>query len=202
MEYVLIVVILAVIVYMLTRKKKEKPLTEQPIEKQKEEQKEVIVKPLPKPVPTEQKVYWIKDGKKEWGRMKYMPQGLQVFDENGKTMLDITDTLTSITGEITCEKTNGKLYVEGLNGRDIWLVEKDSEIFDSNYFNDEMNLSYPVFPIIRVDGDYIIWEYPEAYVDRTNGAVDEWQWLKPTYYRPSMFGGAFPVSVTYLFGVI
>ena len=65
-----------------------------------------------------------------------------------------------------------------------------------------MNLSYPVFPIIRVDGDYIIWEYPEAYVDRTNGAVDEWQWLKPTYYRPSMFGGAFPVSVTYLFGVI
>lgn len=202
MEYVLIVVILAVIVYMLTRKKKEKPPIEPPIEKQKEEQKEVIVKPLPKPLPTEQKVYWIKDGKKEWGRMKYMPQGLQVFDENGKTMLDITDTLTSITGEITCNKTNGKLYVEGLNGRDIWLVEKDSEIFDSNYFNDEMNLSYPVFPIIRVDGDYIIWEYPEAYVDRTNGAVDEWQWLKPTYYRPSMFGGAFPVSVTYLFGVI
>ena len=198
MEYVLIVVILAVIVYMLTRKKKEKPPTESPIEKQKEEKKEVIVKT----VPTEQKVYWIKDGKKEWGRMKYMPQGLQVFDENGKTMLDITDTLTSITGEITCNKTNGRLYVEGLNGRDIWLVEKDSEIFDSNYFNDEMNLSYPVFPIIRVDGDYIIWEYPEAYIDRTNGAVDAWETLKPTYYRPSMFGGAFPVSVTYLFGVI
>lgn len=200
MEYVLIVVILAVIVYMLTRKKKEKPLIEQPIkgEEKKKEKKEIIVKPLP----TEQKVYWIKDDKKEWGRIKYMPQGLQVFDENGKTMLDITDTLTSIAGEITCDKTNGKLYVEGLNGRDIWLVEKDSEIFDSNYFYDEMNLSYPVFPIIRVDGDYIIWEYPEAYVDRTNGAVDEWQWLKPTYYRPSMFGGAFPVSVTYLFGVI
>lgn len=200
MEYVIGAVILAVVVYMLTRKKKEKPPIEQTIEKeeQKEEQKEVIVKT----VPTEQKVYLIKDGKKEWGRMKYMPQGLQVFDENGKTMLDITDTLTSITGEITCNKTNGKLYVEGLNGRDIWLVEKDSEIFDSNYFNDEMNLSYPVFPIIRVDGDYIIWEYPEAYIDRTNGAVDDWQWLKPTYYRPSMFGGAFPVSVTYLFGVI
>lgn len=198
MEYVIGAVILAVIVYMLTRKKKEKPPTEPPIEEKKEEQKEVIVKT----VPTEQKVYWIKDGKKEWGRMKYMPQGLQVFDENGKTMLDITDTLTSIAGEITCDKTNGKLYVEGLNGRDIWLVEKNSEIFDSNYFNDEMNLSYPVFPIIRVDGDYIIWEYPEAYIDRTNGAVDAWETLKPTYYRPSMFGGAFPVSVTYLFGVI
>lgn len=198
MEYVIGAVILAVVVYLLTRKKKEKPPIEQPIEKQKEEKKEVIVKT----VPTEQKVYWIKDGKKEWGRMKYMPQGLQVFDENGKTMLDITDTLTSITGEITCNKTNGRLYVEGLNGRDIWLVEKDSEIFDSNYFNDEMNLSYPVFPIIRVDGDYIIWEYPEAYIDRTNGAVDAWETLKPTYYRPSMFGGAFPVSVTYLFGVI
>lgn len=201
MEYAIIVVILAVIVYMLTRKKKEKPLIENPpIEKpiDTEDKKEVIVKT----VPTEQKVYWIKDGKKEWGRMKYMPQGLQVFDENGKTVLDITDTLTSITGEITCDKTNGKLYLEGLNGRDIWLIEKDSEIFDSNYFNDEMNLSYPVFPIIRVDGDYIIWEYPEAYIDRTNGAADDWQWLKPTYYRPSMFGGAFPVSVTYLFGVI
>lgn len=202
MEYIIGVAILAVVVYILTREKKEKPPIELPIEKQKEEQKEVIVKPLPKPLPTEQKVYWIKDGKKEWGRMKYMPQGLQVFDEEGNCVLDITDTLTSIVGEITCDKTNGKLYLEGLNGRDIWLIEKDSETFDSNYFNDEMNLSYPVFPIIRVDGDYIIWEYPEAYIDRTNGAVDAWEMLKPTYYRPSMFGGAFPVSVTYLFGVI
>lgn len=202
MEYVIGVVILVVMVYLLTRKKKEKPPIEQPIEKQKEEQKEDKKEIIVKTIPTEQKVYWIKDGKKEWGRMKYMPQGLQVFDEKGNCVLDITDTLTSIVGEITCDKTNGKLYVEGLNGRDIWLVEKNSEIFDSNYFNDEMNLSYPVFPIIRVAGDYIIWEYPEAYIDRTNGAVDAWEMLKPTYYRPSMFGGAVPVSVTYLFGVI
>ena len=202
MEYVLIVVILAVIVYMLTRKKKEKPPTESPIEKQKEEKKKEKKEVIVKTVPTEQKVYWIKDGKTEWGRMKYMPQGLQVFDEKGNCVLDITDTLTSIVGEITCDKTNGKLYVEGLNGRDIWLIEKDSEIFDSNNFADEMNLNYPVFPIVRVDGDYIVWEYPEAYIDRTNGDVDAWRMLKPTYYRPSMFGGAVPVSVTYLFGVI
>lgn len=152
--------------------------------------------------PIEEEITYIKDGVKGKGVMKHMVQGLQIFDENGKTMLDITDTLTSITGEITCNKTNGKLYVEGLNGRDIWLIEKDSEIFDSNYFYDEMNLSYPVFPIVRVDGDYIVWEYPEAYIDRTNSDVSAWRMLKSTYYRPSMFGGAFPVSVTYLFGVI
>lgn len=151
---------------------------------------------------TEEEITYTKDGVQGKGAMKRMVQGLQIFNENGEAMLDITDTLTSITGEITCNKTNGKLYVNGLNGRNIWLVEKDSEIFDSSNFEDEMNLNYPVFPIVRVDGDYIVWEYPEAYIDRTSGSVDAWMWLNSTYYIPSMFGGAVPVSVTYLFGVI
>lgn len=202
MEYVLIVVILAVIVYMLTRKKKEKPPTEPPIEKQEEEQKEDKKEVIVKPLPTEQKVYWIKDGKKEWGRMKYMPQGLQVFDENGKVMLDMTDTLTSVAGEIVCNKTNGKLHVPGLNGRNIWLVEKSSEIFDGKYYHDENSSGYPVFPIFRVEGDYIIWEYPEWYVNRTGGAIDSYQSLHSTYEHPSAYGLGAPVDVTYIFGVI
>lgn len=98
MEYVIGAVILAVIVYILTRKKKEKPPIEQPIAK--EEKKEVIVKN----VPTEEKVYWVKNDKKEWGKIKYMPAGLQVFDENGECMLDLTDKLTRIIEIIPKQK--------------------------------------------------------------------------------------------------
>lgn len=94
MEYVIGAVILVAIVYILTRKKKEKSPIEKPIEEKKEEPKDIVVKPFP----IEQKVYWFKDGKKEWGRMKYMPQGLQVFDEKGQCVLDVTDRLTRVLG--------------------------------------------------------------------------------------------------------
>lgn len=118
MEYAIIVVILAVIVYVLTRKKKEKP----PIEKQKEEKTEnIIVKPLP----TEQKVYWIKDGKKEWGRMKYMPQGLQVFDENGNCTLDVTDNLTRIIGSFKTGQANGQATVTVPVGSRLFVFFRD-----------------------------------------------------------------------------
>lgn len=119
MEYAIIVVILAVIVYMLTRKKKEKPPIENPIDT--EDKKEVIVKT----VPIEQKVYWIKDGKKEWGRMKYMPQGLQVFDEQGNCTLDVTDNLTRIIGSFKIGQANGQATVTVPVGSRLFVFFRD-----------------------------------------------------------------------------
>ena len=198
MEYVIVAVILAVVIYLLTRKKKEKPPIEPPIEEQKEDKKEVIVKPLP----TEQKVYWVKDGKKEWGRMKYMPQGLQVFDENGEVMLDMTDTLTSVAGEIVCDKVSGELYVPGLNGRKIWLIEKDSEIIRENnkHWYKENPTYYPVYPKVTVEGDYIKWEYPKLYVFRRT-RPDSWTLMK-TEINEGFYGCGININVTYYWGVI
>lgn len=146
MEYVIGVVILAVIVYLLTRKKKEKPPIEPPIEK--EEQKEIIVKPLP----TEQKVYWIKDGKKEWGRMKYMPQGLQVFDEQGNCTLDINSRIGKVLGHKVLDTEKGTLFVSG--GRP-WFVTVDTPEAYA-VVRERGDKAYQ--PKIYIEGNSIKWE--------------------------------------------
>lgn len=151
MEYVIGVVILAVIVYMLTRKKEEKPPIEPPIEKQKEEQKEVIVKPLP----TEQKVYWIKDGKKEWGIAKYMPQGLQVFDENGNCVLDVTDRLMKILGVVELKETSGEVTDNRLEGQEMWVsIVRET---DSTAKTFEMYETDSFSPHVERKGNTIVW---------------------------------------------
>lgn len=149
MEYVIGVVILAVAVYMLTRKKKEKPPIEPPIEKQKEEQKEDKKEVI---VPTEQKVYWIKDGKKEWGRMKYMPQGLQVFDEHGNCTLDINARIGKVLGHKVLDTAEGTLFVSG--GRP-WFVTVDTpEAYGT--IRERGDRMYQ--PKIYIEGNSIKWE--------------------------------------------
>lgn len=147
MEYVIGAVILAVIVYLLTRKKKEKPPIEPPIKK--EEQKEVIVKPLP----TEQKVYWLKDGKKEWGRMKYMPQGLQVFDEQGNCVLDVTDRLTKILGTVRANKANGNIQNDKMSTSNGWaiFISDSKDLYVEQLWHET--------PTVKVYDGGVKWEY-------------------------------------------
>lgn len=149
MEYVLIVVILAVIAYLLTRKKKEKPLTKQPIEEQKEDKKEVIVKPLP----TEQKVYWIKDDKKEWGIAKNMPQGLQVFDEQGNCVLDVTDRLTKILGTVRANKANGNIQNDKMSTSNGWaiFISDSKDLYVEQLWHET--------PTVKVYDGGVKWEY-------------------------------------------
>lgn len=150
MEYLIGAVILAVVVYILTRKKKEKPPIEKPIER--EDNEEVIIEN----VPTEQKVYWIKDGKKEWGRVKYMPQGLQVFDEQGNCTLDITDRITKYCGSVKVDGTSGSLTNEILREGELWYVFKDIVMPKNKQKID--NIVY-AGPVVKKRGNVLTWTY-------------------------------------------
>ena len=168
MEYVLGAVVLAVVVYLLTRKKKEKPPIEPPIEKeeQKEDKKEVIVKPLP----TEQKVYWIKDGKKEWGIAKNMPQGLQVFDEKGNIVVDITDRLMKVLGVVELKETSGEITDNRLEGQEMWVsivreTDSTAKIFEM-YEIDSFS------PHVGRKGNTIVWTGRAPYFI----SKQTWEW--------------------------
>lgn len=121
MMYMLIVVaVIGVIVYTYLKKKKRGNT-----EKSREEEKpddggnhtEITVN-----VPTERKGYKVKDGIKKEVTIKYMPQGLQVFDENGICILNLTERLTRYIGSINISGTHGEVRLSGIPSADFWFA--------------------------------------------------------------------------------
>ena len=165
MEYLIYALIVAGIIYLLTGRKKkkkkpspikteEKPSPIKPEEKPKEDTTEhIIVKPLP----TEEKVYWTKDNKKEWGRIKHMPQGLQVFDESGNCVLDITDRITKYCGSFKVNGTSGSLTNEVLREGELWYVFKD--IAEPKGSKPAISNIVYVGPVIEKRGNRLTWTY-------------------------------------------
>lgn len=119
MMYMLIVVaVIGVIVYACLKKKRGN--TETPPEKRPDDggnHTGIIVK-----VPTEVKGYIVKDGIKKEVTIKYMPQGLQVFDENGVCTMDITARLTRLIDsiEITADEFSKKYNIQA--GNELWWI--------------------------------------------------------------------------------
>lgn len=120
MYYALIVIaVIGVIVYACLKKKKrgdiEKPQDEKPDDGG--NHTEITVK-----VPTESKGYIVKDGVKKEVTIKYMPQGLQVFDENGVCVLDVTERLTRCIGSINISGTHGEVRLSGVPSAGFWFA--------------------------------------------------------------------------------
>ena len=120
MYYALIVVaVVGVVVCACLKKKKrgdiERPQEEKPDDS--ENHTEITVK-----VPTESKGYIVKDGVKKEVTIKYMPQGLQVFDENGVCVLDVTERLTRCIGSINISGTHGEVRLSGVPSADFWFA--------------------------------------------------------------------------------
>ena len=117
MMYVLIVIaVIGVIVYACLKKKRGD--TEKPQEKKPDDNgghTEITVN-----VPIESKGYIVKDGIKKEVTIRYMPQGLQVFDENGVCVLDVTDRLVKYLGVVQINGTNGSITNDELSDGDLW----------------------------------------------------------------------------------
>ena len=119
MYYALIVVvIIGVVVYACLKKKRgdiEKPQEKKPDDS--ENHTEITVK-----VPTESKGYIVEDGVKKEVTIKYMPQGLQVFDKNGICILDLTERLTRYIGSVNISGTHGEVRLSGIPSADFWFA--------------------------------------------------------------------------------
>lgn len=154
MMYVLIVIaVIGVIVYTCLKKKKRGDI-EKPHEEEKPDDggnhTEIIVK-----VPTEIKGYIVEDGIKKEVTIKYMPQGLQVFDENGVCVLDITSRLCKYIGKFDTSFSDGSIIDEQLNGAELWYIvlrlSYDANNWKSGYGDD--------LPVISSVGNILQWKY-------------------------------------------
>lgn len=120
MMYILIVVVIIGAIAYACLKKKKRGNTEKPPEKKPYDDgnhTEITVN-----VPTERKGYKVKDGIKKEVTIKYMPQGLQVFDENGICILNLTERLTRYIGSINISGTHGEVRLSGVPSAGFWFA--------------------------------------------------------------------------------
>ena len=64
-----------------------------------------------------------------------VPQGIQVFDENGKTVVDITDRLTQIVGVKTLTKIeeSGSIDIPLISGAKVWFSINLYGLYENPY---------------------------------------------------------------------
>nr|DAW11688.1 MAG TPA: hypothetical protein [Caudoviricetes sp.] len=153
MYYALIVVvIIGVVVYACLKKKRGN--TEKSHEEEKPHDVDnhtgITVK-----VPIESKGCIVKDGIKKEVTIRYMPQGLQVFDENGVCVLDITSRLCKYIGKFDTSFSDGSIIDEQLNGAELWYIvlrlSYDANNWKSGYSDD--------IPVISSAGNILQWKY-------------------------------------------
>lgn len=117
-------------------------------------------------VASEIPVYWYEDGKKKEGVAK-LTQGLQVFDKNGKCIVNVTDRLTKClgVGYIDRKKTEGYIYNSALNDKcELWyvLLKAESE-------PETQGSVVAEFPELTKENGRIKWKYgPKA---RSGGKI-------------------------------
>lgn len=77
-----------------------------------------------------------------------MPQGLQIWNESGQLILDLTDRLTRVTGDTYVGGTNSSVAVPGSGTGTIWWAfMADVDTFTAN------------FPVFSISGDSLVWSY-------------------------------------------
>lgn len=148
MYYALIVVvIIGVVVYACLKKKRGN--TEKPKEKNPDNDgnhTEITVN-----VPTESKGYIVEDGIKKEVTIRYMPQGLQVFDENGVCVLDVTTSLCRVIGIETLTADHGSI-----------TVSAPGTVWAAVFSKDEVLNTYPVS--VTISGNVIHWQYKDTLI--------------------------------------
>lgn len=159
MEYAIIAfaVILAVYVvtkYFDTKGKSDAPPAVTPGTKPEEPQTPPNVNPI-EPLKDGDKVTIVKDGTHSRGTVKKMPQGLQVFDENGKIVLDLTTRLCKYLGEAETGFADGSLIHEGLSEGDFWIFDLERE-FDLKNHNVSQGIQIPTF---TRSGNQLSWHF-------------------------------------------
>lgn len=149
MMYMLIVVVIIGVIVYTCLKKKKRGNTEKPKEKNPDNDgnhTEITVN-----VPTESKGYIVEDGIKKEVTIRYMPQGLQVFDENGVCVLDVTTSLCRVIGVETLTADHGSI-----------TVSAPGTVWAAVFSKDEVLNTYPVS--VTISGNVIHWQYKDTLI--------------------------------------
>ena len=89
-----------------------------------------------------------------------VPQGLQVFDENGNVVVDTTERITKYLGSFTVptDADSGTVANSEIGDGDLWYVIEIDSLTPGGVGSDVM-FSYPV--ITKGDG-VLYWNYPHS----------------------------------------
>lgn len=105
-------------------------------------------------------VYWFDGDMRRKGFMT-TKNGLQIFDENGELVLDLTTHLTKILGTIDIPKTNGRISDVRIAGGTLWYtvarLDDYKACYGMNAYNKETFL-----PKITQEGNDIVWNYKDG----------------------------------------
>lgn len=149
--YFLVAIVIIAALALLHKKKRKVPdEPEQP------NQMQDPPEPIAVEVATEIPVYWLENGIRKEGTAK-MPQGLQVFDANGKCTVDITDRLTKYLGKFRtyASQNEGIVVDERLTADgDLWYMSVQRY---GQSFNPEWNHSV----LVTKENGQLRWRYPQ-----------------------------------------
>lgn len=185
MIYVGIVIAIAVVVYLMRKKKPtEQPKQDNP----KIDESTVTVSPT---IKDGEKVIVAKDGVKTEGTVKIMAQGFQVFDADGNIVVDVTTQLAKYIGEFETGLAHGKIADERLKHMDIWAMVVKNTVSDQYIYVPAEN-AYSTFE-----------EIDEAYLNfSSDKGVISWHF---NYEQGSEGNSAnikyYPVNSKIIFGV-
>lgn len=102
-----------------------------------------------------EKVIYVKDGKKAQGTVRIVKTGLQIFDENGNVVVDITDRVCRYLGE------GSTGFKEGFVTNDVFLENVNAWVLPKRIYlqRHEAAGNTQVYPRFHVSGNRLEWEY-------------------------------------------
>lgn len=85
-----------------------------------------------------------------------MPQGLQVFDEKGDIVVDITDRLTQIIDIVKLEGKSGRIDVNIPNNKEMFVFMEKQYGYDVKIYNNSITYKWIDVPGYGANDNYLI----------------------------------------------
>lgn len=150
--YILIVLILGIALFVLSRRKKRTSKTAHS-----QEVKDAVLQDGNEEapdneavyIPAEFPVYWFDGNGNRVKGVAKMAQGIQVFDENGGCVLDLTYKLTRILGSGRTYGNSGTLSDANIQGGNCWAIATNSHTD-----------AIAIPPIFSASNGVLSWTYP------------------------------------------
>ncbi len=123
----------------------------------------------------------MQDGKEMKGKVKMTQQGLQVFDENGNCVLDVTDRLTKYLGKIEFVEDGEFKIPFSEKTSNVWIIN-DIVWVESQYLS--KHGLFPLnFPTLELEGNIIKCIYKNQYPrEEPKHIKDKYNYKLVVYY--------------------
>lgn len=162
MIYIGALLLISIVWYLFNKSRKRNNLSKQPLIQEtagstKQENNFFFAPTIAEPRALRdcERVIFIKDGEKAQGTVRIVSTGLQIFDENGNVVVDITDRVCRYLGEGSTGFKDGfvtnDVFLENVNA---WVLPK--RICLQRH---EAQGNLQVYPRFYISGNKLMWEY-------------------------------------------